>query len=204
MSIEIDMNKARDTWRQKIREKRQPVLERLDIDYLRAIETQNGILKSSIENKKQALRDATSDERIERATSAEILKLIDPVTEIITATALENAKISKLQEVDESWKSSLKMGWATPQGWRLGIDLPDVTLLMGLFTLAKEASSLGITSPITVIDTEGNSHELQLPEFTLIMLAYGQARSALSTADAQKRKAIMDATTVEEVNAIQI
>lgn len=80
--ININMNKAKDIWRNKIRQERQPVLEKLDIDYIKAIEEQNTITQQEIISKKQALRDAPADPRIENATDPATLKAIDPVSEI--------------------------------------------------------------------------------------------------------------------------
>jgi hypothetical protein len=84
MRISIDMNKAREIWRNKIREHRKPVLEQLDVAYLRAIETQNTELQSIISSQKQALRDAPADNRIQQAETIEVLRLIDPVGEIVS------------------------------------------------------------------------------------------------------------------------
>lgn len=80
--INIDLNKAKNIWRNKIRTDRIPILEYLDVQFLRAIETNNIERQNKIKNKKQLLRDAPSDPRIENANSPEQLKLIDPVSEI--------------------------------------------------------------------------------------------------------------------------
>lgn len=80
--IDINIDKAKDIWRSKIRIDRIPILEYLDVQFLRAIETNNIERQNKIKHKKQLLRDSPSDPRIDNANSPEQLKLIDPVSEI--------------------------------------------------------------------------------------------------------------------------
>lgn len=115
---------------------------------------------------------------------------------------LDVAKSNRLLEIDEDWKTTVKNGWETPSGWRLGIDTQDITLLTGLFMLAKEASSLGINDPVTIIDIDGQSHNLNLLELTNLMLQYGAARATLSTQYANRRNLVNQATTIEELENI--
>lgn len=124
---------------------------------------------------------------------------LDQVNSIIESWPLEKAKLEKLEEVDEEWKTILEAGWETSYGWSLGIDISDVALLNGNFVLAKEAASLGITDPVFVVDTTGQSHAFNLADLTSLMLQYGQARALLSSQDATKRTAIKNATTIEEL-----
>ena len=124
---------------------------------------------------------------------------LDQVNSIIGYWPLEKAKLEKLEEVDEEWKTILEAGWETSYGWSLGIDISDVALLNGNFVLAKEAASLGITDPVFVVDTTGQSHAFNLADLTSLMLQYGQARALLSSQDATKRTAIKNATTIEEL-----
>ena len=51
---------------------RKPYFESLDVDYLKATEAQNVTLKSHIETKKQELRDAPEDSRIDEADTPEL------------------------------------------------------------------------------------------------------------------------------------
>ena len=95
---------------------------------------------------------------------------LDQVNSIIESWPLEKAKLEKLEEVDEEWKTILEAGWETSYGWSLGIDISDVALLNGNFVLAKEAASLGITDPVFVIDTTGQSHAFNLADLTSLML----------------------------------
>ena len=123
----------------------------------------------------------------------------DQVNSIIESWPLEKAKLEKLEEVDEEWKTTLEAGWQTPYGWSLGVDIADVALLNGNFVLAKEAASLGMTNPVFVVDRTGESHEFNLNDLTMLMLQYGQARAVLSSQDAAKRTVINNANTIEEL-----
>lgn len=125
---------------------------------------------------------------------------LELVNSMLESWPLEKAKLEKLETVDNEWQNTLNAGWTTPYGWKLGITTQDVALLNGNFTLAKEAANLGITDPVFVIDTDGESHEFNLQDLTLLLLQYGHARAALSSQDATKRKAIKNATTLEELN----
>ena len=122
---------------------------------------------------------------------------LDQVNSIIGSWPLEKAKLEKLEEVDEEWKTILEAGWETSYGWSLGIDVSDVALLNGNFVLAKEAASLGITDPVFVVDTTGQSHAFNLADLTSLMLQYGQAIALLSSQDETKRTAIKNTTTIE-------
>jgi hypothetical protein len=200
--INVNMQKAKNIWKDKIREDRKPYFESLDVDYLKATEAQNVTLKNHIETKKQQLRDAPEDSRIVDATTPDELKVVDPVSEIMYITELDQAKLDKLTEIDEDWKGILNTGFETPEGWSLGITTDDVALLNGAYSLAKEAAALGSTDPVTILDTNGEPHSLSVAEMTPIMLAYGAARANLSGADAARRKLVKDATTIEELAEI--
>lgn len=125
---------------------------------------------------------------------------LDQVNSIIESWPLEKTKLEKLEEVDAEWKTILEAGWQTPYGWSLGIDIADVALLNGNFVLAKEAAGMGITDPVFVVDTTGESHAFNLADLTALMLQYGQARAVLSSQDAAKRTAINNANTIEELD----
>lgn len=58
--VEIDINKAKEIKRNQFRQARKPLLEQLDIEYMRAVETSNASKKKSIAAKKKQLRDVTS------------------------------------------------------------------------------------------------------------------------------------------------
>lgn len=70
--ININMTKAREIHRDKVRQARKPKLAEKDIEFQRALET--GADTSAIVTAKQALRDATASAAIEAATTPEELK----------------------------------------------------------------------------------------------------------------------------------
>ena len=72
MGFGIDMAKAREIHKNKIREARTPKLAELDIEFQKALET--GASTTDIVAKKQALRDAPADSGIAAASDAEALK----------------------------------------------------------------------------------------------------------------------------------
>tara|TARA_R100000734_G_C3319150_1_gene114425 strand:- start:917 stop:1183 length:267 start_codon:yes stop_codon:yes gene_type:complete len=74
MGFGIDMNKAKEIHRDKIRVARKPKLAELDIEFQRAIETDDSTKKSEIAAKKQVLRDAPADSAIESAGDVTALK----------------------------------------------------------------------------------------------------------------------------------
>jgi hypothetical protein len=74
--ITINMEKARDIHRTKMRVAREPLLTKLDIAFQRALE-QNANT-ATIVAQKQALRDVTSDPAIEAAQTIDELKAVWP------------------------------------------------------------------------------------------------------------------------------
>jgi hypothetical protein len=76
--VSVDMPKAREIHREKLRELRAPKLVALDIEYMRADERADSAEKSRIALKKQALRDVTEDPRIESASTPDELKAVLP------------------------------------------------------------------------------------------------------------------------------
>ena len=72
MGFGIDMAKAREIHKAKIREARTPKLAELDVEFQKALET--GASTTDIVAKKQALRDAPADSGIAAASDAEALK----------------------------------------------------------------------------------------------------------------------------------
>ena len=72
MGFDIDMAKAKEIHKNKIRIARQPLLESLDIEFQKALETSADT--SAIVAKKQALRDAPADSAIDAATDDAGLK----------------------------------------------------------------------------------------------------------------------------------
>lgn len=71
--IRIDLNKALEIHKTKIREKRELVFKDLDIQFMKALEQGNTTLSTEIGTKKQALRDIT-DIDISNVTTLDELK----------------------------------------------------------------------------------------------------------------------------------
>lgn len=72
MPIGLNLAKAKEIHKDNIRAARQPLLEKLDVDFVRTLE--QGKDTAPIAEQKQALRDATAAPEIEAASSAEELK----------------------------------------------------------------------------------------------------------------------------------
>tara|TARA_R100001086_G_scaffold28094_1_gene12966 strand:- start:2096 stop:2362 length:267 start_codon:yes stop_codon:yes gene_type:complete len=70
--ISTDMTKAREIHKNKIREAREPLLNALDIEFQKALET--GASTTDIVAKKNALRDAPADSAINSASDTNALK----------------------------------------------------------------------------------------------------------------------------------
>lgn len=71
--FKIDMEKAKNIWREKIRQKRKDVLSSLDMQYMQADEIDDKQKKKAISIQKQFLRDLPADKAIEDATTPEAL-----------------------------------------------------------------------------------------------------------------------------------
>lgn len=111
---------------------------------------------------------------------------------IITIDPAKKAAIdqtARLAVVQAWFDGEVAKGFATADGWKLGLSESDVTLLTGNYVLAKEAAAMNLPIP-PVIDTAGVAHEMEeIEELTAIMLAYGQHRAALSAEFAARRAA---------------
>jgi hypothetical protein len=70
------MEKAKDIWKNKLREARKPLFTELDLAFMKAIERNQDT--TEIAQKKQALRDVTDHPDIEAATTTEELKAVWP------------------------------------------------------------------------------------------------------------------------------
>ncbi len=76
MPITIDMEKAREIQRERMRSARAPILAALDVAFQCALET--GADTSAIVAQKQALRDVTANPDIAAAQTPDELKLVWP------------------------------------------------------------------------------------------------------------------------------
>lgn len=74
--ITVNMVKARNIWRDRLRAERKPRMEKLDVEYQRADEAGDAAWKADVANRKQVLRDAPQDPRIDSAATPQDLTLI--------------------------------------------------------------------------------------------------------------------------------
>ena len=96
-----------------------------------------------------------------------------------------------LASLEDWFQEQIAQGFATADGWRLGMTQNDVILLTGNYVLAKESAALGGPIP-PIIDMAGVAHEIEeIEELTAIMLAYGQRRAEISAEYAAKKAAIL-------------
>jgi len=79
-AIAVNMDKAKDVWRDKIRLARPDEFTKLDADFMKALET--GSDTSTIAAQKQALRDAPQHADIDAATTPDELKLVQPIPNV--------------------------------------------------------------------------------------------------------------------------
>jgi hypothetical protein len=76
--ISIDMAKAAEIQRDRIRAARAPLLADLDVQFMRAVERGDQAEQARIAAEKQRLRDLTKDKRLTHATSTDELASILP------------------------------------------------------------------------------------------------------------------------------
>ena len=75
-AVVIDMERARDIHRDRLRAARRPMLEALDAEWFRAAESGDSETMADVAYRKQALRDAPGDPRIEWAETVEELEAL--------------------------------------------------------------------------------------------------------------------------------
>jgi hypothetical protein len=114
--------------------------------------------------------------------------------------SLSQAKAWSFQNIDSDWAILEKTGWDSGQGFHLGITPSDVALLVGVFSLAKEAAALGLPLPSLISMANTPITFSTIEEMTMLLLLYGQARSTMASEFAARRKIVQDATTVEELH----
>jgi len=81
-SAEVDLAKAKDVAKDKVRQARTPKFAELDVAYQRADEDGDSDAKAAVVVKKQTARDATADTKITNADSVDNLKT--GMNEVIT------------------------------------------------------------------------------------------------------------------------
>jgi len=72
MAITIDITKAKDIWKDKIREARKPALEKLDVDFIKTQE--QGLDTTQIVADKNTLRDLP--QQVDAATTVDEIKAV--------------------------------------------------------------------------------------------------------------------------------
>ena len=72
MPLTVNVTKAKDIWKDKIRKSRKPKLEELDVEFVRAQETSSDT--SAIVTKKQELRDYPA--QVDSATTTDEIKAV--------------------------------------------------------------------------------------------------------------------------------
>lgn len=74
--VEVDMSKAREIKREFLRKERQSELEKMDVEYIRALETNDHQRQAEITQRKNRLRAVTDHPAIEAAATPEELKAL--------------------------------------------------------------------------------------------------------------------------------
>lgn len=74
--IEVDMNKAREIQKGFLRQERAPHFQRLDAEYMMALEQGDSAKQTEIATKKQELRDVTKHSKIKNAKTPETLEAL--------------------------------------------------------------------------------------------------------------------------------
>jgi hypothetical protein len=88
MPIGIDINKAKDIHKDKIREVRNPLLQAKDVEYMRAQEAGNTEKVAEIVAEKQALRDATTIVNDVEITATSVLGVTEELKQVWDETVL--------------------------------------------------------------------------------------------------------------------
>lgn len=76
--IVIDVEKAKDVWKRRMRDARAPIMTKLDAEYFMALEQNNTARSSEIAATKQLLRDVTKLPELLNATTIEEIEGVWP------------------------------------------------------------------------------------------------------------------------------
>lgn len=77
-NITLNIDKAKDIWKDKIRQARKAELESLDVAYMRALESGDLAKQAEIVARKNELRNATDDPALVVASTHEEIKAVQP------------------------------------------------------------------------------------------------------------------------------
>lgn len=76
--VEVDIEKAKEIWKERIRFARAPLLRKLDVDYILALEKNDTQKLEEVIAKKQFLRDITKLPELLNATTIDEIKSVWP------------------------------------------------------------------------------------------------------------------------------
>lgn len=76
--VVIDVEKAKEVWKRRMRESRAPIMIKLDADYFRALESANTTWQTQIAETKQLLRDVTKLPELLNANTVEEIEAVWP------------------------------------------------------------------------------------------------------------------------------
>ncbi len=88
MPIGINVDKAKEIHKDKIREVRNPLLAKEDVTFMRAVEAGDTDTQTAIAAKKQALRDATSIVDDVTITATDVIGVTDELKAVWDADVL--------------------------------------------------------------------------------------------------------------------
>lgn len=88
MPIGIDVNKAKEIHKDKIREVRNPLLLKKDVEYMRALESGDSEKVATVAAEKQALRDATTIVNNVEVTATDVLGVTEELKQVWDVTIL--------------------------------------------------------------------------------------------------------------------
>ena len=88
MPIGINVDKAKALHKDKIREVRNPLLQKEDVNFMRAVEAGDADTQAAVAAKKQALRDATNVVDSATITATDVLGVTNELKQVWDADVL--------------------------------------------------------------------------------------------------------------------
>ena len=76
--VVVNLTKAKEIWKNKIRQARKPILEKLDVEYIKALENEDSRKVKEVVSLKKELRDITDSKELSKAKSAKDIKSFWP------------------------------------------------------------------------------------------------------------------------------
>jgi hypothetical protein len=93
--IKINLDKAKEIQKDKMREVRKPLLEKLDVDFVRALETGDSAQVAAVSAEKQALRDVTKIVDDVTPTSTDVFEITAELKQVWDETLLGENPLTK-------------------------------------------------------------------------------------------------------------